>query len=180
MVEYKVATNSFETTVFASQAPMVPCRDHGNLPPALWGGSPDRPVLINENGEFKTRKEIQAIYETQAYYNLVMGGYRAITAFAQLNAEAVEDLEVWCNDFDHDTLYVVEFTPHAQEGRVYHPILDEDGVIEVHERDFMGRSMKILVPHEEVSPQGEDDATYVAYVAFGGATYRAVIHERDL
>lgn len=178
--EYKVATTSFETTVKSSQAPMVPCRDHGNLPPVLWGGADDRPVFVNKEGEFKTRQDLEDIYETQPYYDLIMGGYRKIVYFAQTCAEAVEELEVWQNDPDHTAVYHIEFTPHADKDRVYSPILDEDEVIEVHERDFMGRSMKILVPHEEISPEGDDDGTYVCYVVFDNATYRAIIHERDL
>ena len=180
MKEYKVATTSFETTVKSEVAPMVPCRDHGNLPPVLWGGAAARPILVHQNGDFKTRHELEDIYETQPYYDLIMGGYKRVVSFAELGAEAVEDLEVYKNDPDHTAVCWIEFTPHAEKDRVYTPILDEDEVIEVHQRDFMGRSMKILVRYEEIDPQGNDDGTYLVYVAFNNATYRAVIHQRDL
>ena len=180
MKEYKVATTSFEAVIKSSETPMVPCQDHGNLPPSLWGGAADRPVLINQKGDFKTRQDLEKIDETQPYYDLIMGGYRKLVSYAQVGLEAIEELEVWQNDPDHTASYHVEFIPHAEKGRVYSPVLDEDEVIEVHERDFMGRTVNFLVPHEEIDPVGNDDATYVAYVTFSSATYRAVIHQRDL
>ncbi len=180
MKEYRVATDTFETLIKSSETPMVPCRDHGSLPPVLWGGAADSPVLVDQHGDFKTRGDLEDIYETQPYYDLIFGGYRTLVSFAQVGLEAIEELEVWQNDPDHTASYHVEFIPHAEKGRVYSPVLDEDEVIEVHNRDFMGRTVKFLVPHEEIDPQGNDDGTYVAYVTFNNATYRAVIHQRDL
>lgn len=176
MIEYKVATNSFQTIILASQRPMVPCRDHGSLPPALWGGAPDRPVLVNQNGEFKTRGEIEGIYETQPYYRLLDEGFRKLVSFAEVGAQALEELEVREPNEDYDSGLLAEFIPHC-EHREYTSISSEDDVLE----DFLSTGTgepSIKIRHFEVEAQGSDEATYVAFVILDNATYKVVIHER--
>ena len=180
MAIFIVTTSDFTAQVNSPTPPMVPNPDFSRNSPAYWGGEANSPAIVNEAGEFLTRAEVEAIHGSQPYYDLMAGGYRTLTSFAEVGAEASEDLEIYGNDSDHDTLYVVEFIPHAEEDRAFTNISSEDNVIEIHERDFMGRTCRILVPNKEIPAMDTYDGTSVAYVSFKNSTYKALIHQRDL
>ncbi len=155
---------------------MVPCRGRGNLPPTLWGGADNQPVLVNQNGDFKTRGDLEDIYETQPYYDLISGGYRTLVSFAQVGAEAVESLEVRESNEDYDSFLLAEFIPWC-ECREYTTIDSEDDVLESFLYTGTGEP-SIKIRHFEVETQGNDESTYEGFVILDNATYKVVIHER--
>lgn len=120
-------------------------------------------MMINNSGEFKTRGELQDLYETEAYYGLIDQGFRKVKAFAELNATPDESLEVYRGSHCGSRTTIAEFTPCSEDTN-YTEVFDED--------DVVSWSSDILVPHQEIS-----DNQYVAFVVLRAtmATYKVSI-----
>lgn len=169
MREFKVIKKGGgEVILTLPSTPIVPSSTH-TTNPSSWGGTEESIVAVSDNGEYKTRAEIQVAldsYRGVDFDDLLAKGFRLITSFAPLDAAPIQDLEVRRDQPWGGEYFVAYFTPHAED-RLYAPILDEEDVFELVDTDG---NVGIAVPHCE-----DEDGNYIAYVAFGNATYKVNI-----
>ena len=169
MREFKVTQDGGKEVILPlPSAPIAPNTAHNPTNPSRWGGSKESIVAVNDNGQYKTRAEIQVAldsYRGIEFDNLLAKGFRLINSFAPLDAAPIEELEVRKDQPWGGEYFIARFTPHS-EHRLYASIYDEEDIFKVD----AGGNVDISVPHCE-----DEVGNYVAYVKFNNATYRVNI-----